>query len=69
MNYNFSDKEIVEYDNRAGLVGRGEVVGCATIPFPILGAMYLVKDVSGNLPSDVYPFEVFQCPEAFLRKV
>jgi hypothetical protein len=48
--------------------GNGVIKGAATIPVAVMGRMFIVEDVSGNLPTKVYPFTHLAVPEIHLRK-
>jgi len=49
---------LVEYDNGI-LKGDGVVIGLATTEMPIIGIGYIVQDVSGNVPNEVYQYSSF----------
>ena len=48
--------------------GIGEIVGVATIPLPVLGCMYIVKD-KFIYDHEVYPFDTFTCAECWLEEI
>jgi hypothetical protein len=66
--YQFKDGQKVEYNN--GLMrGVGVIVGCSTISFPVMGATYMVRDSSGNIPNERYPFQCFPCAEIHIKSL
>ncbi len=65
--YKFYENQIVAYNN--GVVqGVGAVVGVATTSMPIIGNMYIVKDMSKLFPNATYPFSCFPIAECHLFK-
>ena len=49
--------------------GEALVVGHSMSNQPILGAGYILQDLSGNFPNDIYDFETFQCFECWMEKL
>ena len=69
--YRFRQNEFVKFSIMDGLNPikcEGEVVGCATIPMPVLGRNYIVKVTSGPVPNSQYPFDTIVIAESGLRK-
>jgi hypothetical protein len=62
---NYKNGETIHY-NLSGLTGRGVVRGKADCGNPVIGISYIVEDISGNLPNNVYPFDCFSIPEIFI---
>ncbi len=58
----FKDGDIVDYDfNHLG--GVGCIVGVSTTHNPVLGRMWIIEDLSDNIPNETYKFKMFVCPE------
>lgn len=64
----FKQNDRVYYDAN-GLKGEGLIVGTCMAMLPVLGKNYIIQDLSGNLPNEVYPFTHFACFEVWLQKV
>jgi len=64
----WKDGDVVRY-NTGPMKGEGIVVGIATVPLCTIGASVIVEDLSGNLPSEEYPFTHFICFESQLERV
>lgn len=62
----FKYNDVVNYktDN---LVGVGKIRGIHTSS-PIFGYLYIIEDLSNNIPNIVYPFDCFCLSEVFLKK-
>ena len=59
--------EIVRYDNGV-MKGEGIVMGISTVPMATIGASVIIKDMSGNLPTNEYPYACFVCFENQLTR-
>jgi hypothetical protein len=58
----------IKYDN--GLFyGEGIIVGISTNFMPVIGRIYMVKDLSGNIPNEVYKYDTFSCLENQLKVI
>lgn len=73
-NLKFAQGEKVMYSIGSGLEneiiqGKGEIVGCSTTGYPIIGCTYMVKDLSHNFPNKTYPFECIPVFENCLKKI
>ena len=51
------------------LEGHDVILGKSTMEFPILGAFYILEDLSGNIPNEAYPYTHFTCPEVWLTDI
>jgi len=49
---------VISYDNGV-IKGNGIIVGLSSKDIPIIGVGYIVKDLSGNIPSDVFKYDTF----------
>ena len=59
---------IVNYKITEQFSGKGEVVGIATTGNAVIGRSIILKDLSKNFPSKIYPFEyfvAFECQLSF----
>lgn len=61
--------DIVRYCPCDGFEGKAEVVGIATIGAAVIERSIMLKDLSGNIPNETYPFQYFCCFEVHLKKV
>lgn len=59
---------LVEYNNGV-IQGQGRVVGMSTVEQPILGSGYIVKDVTGHLPNETYPYDTFVVFDIHLKSL
>ena len=50
----------VNYDNGV-IKGEGTVQACVSTGEPFIGKTYVLKDLSGNIPNDTYPYDCFAC--------
>ena len=66
-NYKFEHDEIVAYDNGV-LCGIGQIKGVCGTELPVIGVMYILKDLSHALPTKEYPFDHFACAECHMKK-
>ena len=62
----FKDGTEIEYDNSI-ISGKGIIRGISTNGDAVIGVAYIVEDLSGNIPSDVYPYKFFNCFEIHLK--
>lgn len=64
------DGMLVEYEikGKETYAGLGRVVGIATTGTAVIGRSIILKDLSGNFPNSVYPFECFCCFECWLKQ-
>jgi hypothetical protein len=67
-NYVFENGQEVTYDNGV-FSGEALVVGVATTPLPVIGHMYILLEMSGNIPNAEYPYNHFTCAECHLKAV
>lgn len=65
MSYKYKNGDVVNYNNGV-LSGKAIVHGYATTEFPVIGAMVIIEDITGNLPSKDYPYVTFTCAEVHL---
>ena len=70
----FKNGQIVQYalnanaaDEKMIVKGKGKIVGIATVDLPVIGMTYIVEDLSGNFPSEVYPYSAFACFEMWIK--
>ena len=68
MNFKFQMNDVVEY-NTGMTQGIGRVVGCAMTEQPVIGALYMIEDMSRNVPNATYPFRTLPCFEQGMKKL
>jgi hypothetical protein len=49
--------------------GHGVIKGVATIELPVIGISYILEDISGNLPNELYSFKFFVLPELYFEVI
>jgi len=64
----FKQNEAVKY-TCGSFCGEGIIVGICAIEQPVIGANYIIQDLSENFPNDVYPYSHISCSECWLTKV
>lgn len=67
--YTYKQGDIVAYSlsvPEGKLEGTGRIVGVATNPLPILGAIFMVEDPE-NFPNSVYPYTTIPMQESALE--
>lgn len=69
MEYKFFDNDYVEYFPHPDMVGKGVIRGVCTTDQPVIGATYIIEDISGNVPNKTYPFKFFSVAEIHLKRI
>jgi hypothetical protein len=47
--------------------GKGKIKGIASDLFPLIGKLYIVEDLSGNIPNNQFPYTHMSVFETFLH--
>jgi hypothetical protein len=66
--YTFKQGDIVKYDNQV-INGIGKICGICTISQAVIGATYIIEDMTLKVPNDTYQYTHFACAECFLTLV
>lgn len=62
-NYKYKQNDVVHF-KLGNISGYAKVVGCATIPIPFIGRMYIVEPIdSTEIPNETYPFTTITVSE------
>lgn len=48
--------------------GFATIVGVASTEQVLIGVTYILKDLSGNIPNNTYPYTHFALPEIFINQ-
>jgi hypothetical protein len=64
----FADGQIVYIDNGV-FKGKAMIKGISSVALPVIGATYIVKDISCDIYSKKYPYSYFTCCEVHMDKV
>lgn len=67
-NYKYKANQRISYDNGV-LKGEGLVLGCSTTDQAVLGKGMIIKDLSGNIPTEEYPFDTMAVFEVHLKPI
>ena len=62
----YAEWTIVEYINLP-FEWRWEICGIALVEQAIIGSVFIIKDLSGNIPNDTYKFSTMAVPEVNLK--
>ncbi len=69
IKFKYKQNDIVKFDLRDGVnKGLGIIVGCSTMPSPVIGSTYMVEVTDGSFPNEVYPFGVIPVFEQHLER-
>lgn len=72
VNYKFKGGDTVRF-KYGTLEGKGQVIGAASTPLPVLGCMFIVNTLHGytniDIPNEEYPFTAITLPENCLELV
>ena len=66
--YKFKNGDLVRF-NWSGVNGDGYICGLASIPAPIIGAMWIIEGRDWCAKGTTYPYSCFVLPECALHRV
>ncbi len=67
MNVSIPTGTKIKYEVNPDMKGEAIIVGIANESQPFIGRVYILKDVSRNIPNEEYKYEYFTCPEVLLK--